>query len=129
MDKYFDLEAVYTLEKTLPNLFEIESLLSKVCILMHLVLDTLSKYNERNEDEYNSQIEKIASLIIKDETSLDEQDPKKLEKYYHYVKSNFKMEGDLAVQLVNEAFLYLKLQNAEDVDPIKKGDQFGAGFS
>ena len=89
----------------------------------------MSKYNERNEDEYNSQIEKIASLIIKDETSLDEQDPKKLEKYYHYVKSNFKMEGDLAVQLVNEAFLYLKLQNAEDVDPIKKGEQFGAGFS
>lgn len=89
----------------------------------------MSKYNERNEDEYNSQIEKIASLIIKDKTSLDEQDPKKLEKYYHYVKSNFKMEGDLAVQLVNEAFLYLKLQNAEDVDPIKKGEQFGAGFS
>ena len=89
----------------------------------------MSKYNERNEDEYNSQIEKIASLIIKDKTSLDEQDPKKLEKYYHYVKSNFKMEGDLVVQLVNEAFLYLKLQNAEDVDPIKKGEQFGAGFS
>ena len=89
----------------------------------------MSKYNERNEDEYNSQIEKIASLIIKDKTSLDEQDPKKLEKYYHYVKSNFKMEGDLVVQLVNEAFLYLKLQNAEDVDPINKGEQFGAGFS
>lgn len=89
----------------------------------------MSKYKERNEDEYNSQIEKIALLIIKDKTSLDEQDPKKLEKYYHYVKSNFKMEGDLAVQLVNEAFLYLKLQNAEDVDPIKKGEQFGAGFS
>ena len=39
------------------------------------------------------------------------------------------MEGEPAVQLVNEAFLYLKLQNAEDIDPIKKGDQFGAGFS
>jgi hypothetical protein len=89
----------------------------------------LSKHNEQNEEEYNSQIEKIASLIIKDNISLDEQDPKKLEKYYQYVKSNFRMEGDLAVQLVNEAFLYLKLQNAEDIDPIKKGDQFGAGFS
>jgi hypothetical protein len=89
----------------------------------------LSKHNEQNEEEYNSQIEKIASLIIKDNISLDEQDPKKLEKYYQYVKSNFQMEGELAVQLVNEAFLYLKLQNAEDIDPIKKGDQFGAGFS
>jgi hypothetical protein len=89
----------------------------------------LSKHNEQNEEEYNYQIEKIASLIIKDNISLDEQDPKKLEKYYQYVKSNFQMEGELAVQLVNEAFLYLKLQNAEDIDPIKKGDQFGAGFS
>lgn len=85
--------------------------------------------SEHKEDEYNSQIEKIASLIIKDNISLNEQDPKKLEKYYHYVKSNFKMEGELAVQLVNEAFLYLKLQNADDLDPIKEGDQFGAGFS
>jgi len=89
----------------------------------------LSKHNEQNEDEYNSQIEKIASLITKDNISLDEQDPTKLEKYYHYVKSNFKMEGEQAAQLVNEAFLYLKLQNAEDVDPIKEGEQFGAGFS
>jgi len=89
----------------------------------------LSEHNEQNEDEYNSQIEKIASLIVKDNISLDEQDPKKLEKYYHYAESNFKMEKEPAVQLVNEAFLYLKLQNAEDVDPIKEGDQFGAGFS
>jgi hypothetical protein len=25
--------------------------------------------------------------------------------------------------------LYLKLRNAQDADPIKEGDQFGAGFS
>jgi hypothetical protein len=89
----------------------------------------LGNHNEQNEEKYNSQIEKIASLIIMDNISLDEQDPKKLKKYYQYVKSNFHIEGELAAQLVNEAFLYLKLQNAEDIDPIKKGDQFGAGFS
>ena len=39
------------------------------------------------------------------------------------------MEGEPAAQLVNEAFLYLKLKESKDVDPIKEGDQFGAGFS
>jgi len=31
--------------------------------------------------------------------------------------------------LVAEAFLYLSIKNASDVDPLTKGDQFGAGFS
>ena len=31
--------------------------------------------------------------------------------------------------LVAEAFLYLSMKNAGDVDPLTKGDQFGAGFS
>jgi hypothetical protein len=52
-----------------------------------------------------------------------------LKKYYQYVKTNFKMEGESAKEFVNEAFLYLKLRNAQDADPIKEGDQFGAGFS
>ena len=85
--------------------------------------------DEKIEEEHNSRIENVASLIIKDHTSLDEQDPKKLEKYYDYVKNNFKLDGEEAAQLVNEAFLYLKLKNAKDVDLIKEGDKFGAGFS
>ena len=82
-----------------------------------------------SEEEYNSRIEKIAELIIKDETSLDEEDPKKLQRYYDFVKTNYNLEGESASQIVNEAFLYLKLKNSKDVDPIKEGDQFGAGFS
>ena len=82
-----------------------------------------------NEEEHNLRIEKIAEQIINDSTSLDELDPQKLQKYYDFVKTNFNLEGEPASQIVNEAFLYLKLKNSKDVDPIKQGDQFGAGFS
>ena len=82
-----------------------------------------------SEEEHNSQIEAISKLIESDKTSLDEQDPAVLQKYYDYVKTNFNIEGEPAKELVNEAFLYLKMKNAKDVDPIKEGDQFGAGFS
>lgn len=82
-----------------------------------------------DDDEYNLRIEKIAEQITKDKISLDEQDPQKLQKYYEFVKSNYNLEGESASQLVNEAFLYLKLKSSKDVDPIKQGDQFGAGFS
>ena len=85
--------------------------------------------DESNEEEHNSRIEDVALLITKDRISPDEQDSKKLKKYYDYVKTNFKIDNELAVELVNEAFLYLKLKNAKDVDPIKEGDKFGAGFS
>lgn len=82
-----------------------------------------------SEDEYNSQIEKIASLIVEDKISFDEQNPEKLQKYYDFVKTNFKLEDEAVTQLVNEAFLYLKLKTSSDVDPLQEGDKFGAGFS
>ncbi len=56
----------------------------------------------------NSQIEKIASLIISDKTSLDEQDPAKLQKYIDFAEANFKLKGEAAMQLVNEAFFLYK---------------------
>lgn len=82
-----------------------------------------------SEDEYNKKIENLANQIIQDQTSVDEQDPQKLQKYIDYVKTNYQLESEPAIQLVNEAFLYLKLKESKDVDPIKDGDQFGAGFS
>jgi len=82
-----------------------------------------------NEDEYNLRIETLSKQIVQDHTPIDEQDPQKLQKYHDYVKTNFQLEGEPATQLVNEAFLYLKLKVSEDADPIKDGDQFGAGFS
>jgi hypothetical protein len=80
-------------------------------------------------DIRNLQIESIASQIIVDKISLDEQDPKKLQKYYNYAKTRFNLVEDDATQLVNEAFFYLKLKNAKDIDPLQEADKFGAGFS
>jgi hypothetical protein len=81
-----------------------------------------------SNSEHDSKIEKIALQIISDKTSLDEQDPKKLQKYYNYAKTNFDLKEDAAIDLVNEAFLYLKLKSS-DFDLLQEGDKFGAGFS
>ncbi len=82
-----------------------------------------------DDSVYNSQIEKIASLITEDNLSIDEQDPKKLEKYHDFAKTNFNLTDEAALQLVYEALLYLKLKNSDSVDPLQEGDKFGAGFS
>jgi hypothetical protein len=79
--------------------------------------------------KYNSQIEKIASAILEDKISLDEQDENKLKKYIDLAKKQFNLQDESAVQIVNEAFLYLKLKGADSADPLQHGDQFGAGFS
>ena len=81
------------------------------------------------ESEHNLRIEKIAEMILSDNTSLDEQDQNKLRKYHDFAKQNYGLDQDAASDLVNEAFLYLKLKQAPDIDPLTKGDQFGAGFS
>ena len=82
-----------------------------------------------DESEHNLRIEKIAEIILSDNTSLDEQDQNKLRKYHDFAKQNYGLDQDAASDLVNEAFLYLKLKQAPDIDPLTKGDEFGAGFS
>jgi len=82
-----------------------------------------------NEEKYNSQIEKMANLLMKDGVSMDEQDSEKLQKYKDQTMSDCDMSEDNALKLVYEALLYLKLKNSDGTDPIQKGDQFGAGFS
>jgi hypothetical protein len=82
-----------------------------------------------SDEEHNSRIEKISSLIEQDHTSLDEQNPKKLQKYVDFAKKNYNLSQYDSIQLVNEAFLYLKLKNAKDYDPLQQADKFGAGFS
>ena len=79
------------------------------------------------EAEHNSRIEKIAEMILSDNISLDEQN--KLKKYHDFAKQNYGLDENTASELVNEAFLYLKLKQAPDIDPLTKGDEFGAGFS
>jgi len=81
-----------------------------------------------SDSDHDSKIEKIAAQIITDKISLDEQNPDRLQKYYEYARSHFDLQDDSAIQLVNEAFLYLKMKSS-DFDPLQEGDKFGAGFS
>ena len=81
------------------------------------------------ESEHNSRIEKIAEMILSDNISLDTQEQNILKKYYDFAKENYNLDQDSASELVNEAFLYLELKQAPDIDPLTKGDEFGAGFS
>ena len=82
-----------------------------------------------DESEHNSRIEKIAEMILSDNISLDTQEQNMLKKYHDFAKENYNLDQDSALELVNEAFLYLQLKQAPDIDPLTKGDQFGAGFS
>ena len=82
-----------------------------------------------NESEHNSRIEKIAEMILSDNVSLDEQKQDVIKKYHDFAKEKYHLDQDFASELVNEAFLYLQLKQAPDIDPLTKGDQFGAGFS
>ena len=81
------------------------------------------------ESEHNSRIEKIAEMILSDNISLDTQEQSILKKYRDFAKENYNLDQDSASELVNESFLYLQLKQAPDIDPLTKGDQFGAGFS
>ncbi|MGD8431342.1 MAG: hypothetical protein PVJ16_05150 [Nitrosopumilaceae archaeon] len=81
------------------------------------------------EKHHNAQIEKIATMLTDDNVSVDEQDPQKLQKYKNQTVSDCNVSEDEAIKIVYEALLYLKLKNSSGVDPIQKGDQFGAGFS
>jgi len=79
--------------------------------------------------QYDSKIEEVSSIILADKIPLDEQDDSKLKKYHEFVKKHFHLDEERAIQLVNEAFLYLKLKGSDSLDPLQHGDQFGAGFS
>ena len=81
------------------------------------------------EAEHNLRIEKIAEMILSDNISLDEQEQNKLKKYHDFAKQNYGLDEYTASELVNEAFLYLKLKQSPDIDPLTRGDEFGAGFS
>ena len=81
------------------------------------------------KSDHDLRIEKIAEMLTSDNISIDEQNQNKLKKYHNFAKKNYDLADDDAVELVNEAFLYLNLKKGVDIDPLTKGDQFGAGFS
>ena len=82
-----------------------------------------------DEDQQNSEIEKIANLMIHDDVSPDEQDVIKLEKYKNQIKEDCSLDDDQSMKLVYETLLYRKLKNSDSGDILEKGNEFGAGFS
>ncbi|AJW70547.1 hypothetical protein [Nitrosopumilus adriaticus] len=82
-----------------------------------------------NEDQQNSEIEKIANLMVHDGVSPDEQDDVKLEKYKNLIKEDCNLDDESSMKLVYETLLYRKLKNSDSGDILEKGNDFGAGFS
>lgn len=82
-----------------------------------------------DDAQQNSEIEKIANLMIHDNISADEQDVTKLEKYKNQIKEDCNIDDDKAMKLVYETLLFRKLKNSDSGDLLEKGNDFGAGFS
>jgi len=82
-----------------------------------------------DEDQQNSEIEKIANLMLHDDVSPDEQDVAKLEKYKNQIKEDCGLDDEESMKMVYETLLYRKLKNSDSSDVLEKGTDFGAGFS
>ena len=76
----------------------------------------------------NECIDKIASKISDEKISADEPSPENLV-YLQKFAITLGVDISNTEEIVNEAFLYIAMKNAKDVDPLTKGDEFGAGFS
>ena len=82
-----------------------------------------------DEAQQNSEIEKIANLMVHDGISPDEQDSEKLQKYKNQVKEDCNLDDDDAMKLVYETLLCRKLKSSDSGNLLDKGSDFGAGFS
>lgn len=82
-----------------------------------------------DESQINSEIEKIANLMVHDNISPDEQNAIKLEKYKNQIKDDCDVDDENAMKLVYETLLFRKLKNSDSGDILEKGNEFGAGFS
>ena len=81
------------------------------------------------EDNFRNEcIDKIASKISDDKISADEPSPENLV-YLQKFAITLGVDISNTEEIVNEAFLYIAMKNAKDIDPLTKGDEFGAGFS
>jgi hypothetical protein len=82
-----------------------------------------------NDEEQNSEIDKIANLMVHDNVSADEQDSVKLEKYKNQIKEDCNLDDEQAMKLVYETLLFRKLKSSDSGELLEKGNDFGAGFS
>jgi len=81
------------------------------------------------DDNFRNQcIEKIALKISEENIAMDETTSDKIE-YLQKFAVSLGVDISNTEEVVNEAFLYIAMKNAKDIDPLTKGDEFGAGFS
>jgi len=81
------------------------------------------------DDNFRNQcIEKIALKISEENISTDETSLDRIE-YLQKFAISLGVDISNTEEVVNEAFLYIAMKNAKDIDPLTKGDEFGAGFS
>ena len=81
-----------------------------------------------DDAQRNSEIEKIANLMIHDDLPLDEEESN-LTKYRDQIKEDCGLNDEDAMALVYETLLYRKLKTTESGDILEKSGDFGAGFS
>jgi len=82
-----------------------------------------------DDEKLNLEIEKIANIMVHDNISLDEQDLAKLGKYKDQIKIDCNFNDEEAMKLVYETLIYRKLKSSDSSYMLKKGTDFGAGFS
>ena len=82
-----------------------------------------------DDEKLNLEIEKIANIMVHDNVSFDEQDLEKLGKYKDQIKIDCNFNDEEAMKLVYETLVYRKLKSSDSSDMLKKGTDFGAGFS
>ena len=81
-----------------------------------------------DDNARNHYVEKIASKITEEDIPFDEPSTDTIE-YLQKFAITLGIDISNTEELVHEAFLYLSMKKAGDIDPLTKGDQFGAGFS
>ena len=81
------------------------------------------------DDNFRNQcIEKIALKITGENISTGKTSTEQVE-YLQKFAISLGVDISNTEEVVNEAFLYIAMKNAKDIDPLTKGDEFGAGFS
>ena len=81
------------------------------------------------DDNFRNQcIEKIALKITEENISMENPSSETMG-YLQKFAISLGVDISNTEEVVNEAFLYIAMKNAKDIDPLTKGDEFGAGFS
>ena len=81
------------------------------------------------DDNFSNQcIEKISLKISEENIPTDETPAEQIE-YLQKFAISLGVDISNTEEVVNETFLYIAMKNAKDIDPLTKGDEFGAGFS